>query len=140
MNSVLEAVGVQEGVLPEVAEWLLARQPRCTETGSAYNLEIHHRFPRGNFGLETFQAFLDEQREIYKKCYGAELPYWGLHSVQNLVVLSRDIHERITNGDQKLFQKYLLSFTCPYTAFNVPFQRFCRQYAPCSQPRPYSWL
>lgn len=139
MNPILEAVGVQEGVLPEVAEWLLARQRRCQETGSTQNLEIHHRFPRGDFGFATFEAFLHEQRNRYRECYNAELPWWGLHSVQNLVVLSRNVHQQITDGDRKLFEKYLYSFTCPHTGFNVPFQRFCRSYAPCLQISPLCW-
>ncbi len=126
----IDGIPVQQGVSQETAEWLLARQRRCVETGRADRLEIHHRFPRGDFGYAKFKNFLDEYHKVYFDCYNSNLPYWGLHSVQNLVVLTSDIHKRITDGDRELFEKYLYSFTCPYTGFNIPFYRKCRMYLP----------
>ena len=116
---------VAEGVSEEVAEWLLQRQNRCTQCNGTYRLEIHHRVPRGEYREITFKSFWEEQVHIYEETYQVVFAYilWGLHSVQNLVVLCHNCHSRITDGYAPWYWKYKKSFTCPQTGFNVPFRR-----------------
>ena len=111
-----------DSVTRETAEWLLSRQRRCVECGSTAKLEIHHRIPR-SAGQRIVQEWCIAWCSIYEKEYNRILPVWTLHDVQNLVVLCQKHHAMISDGDEALDCKYRMSFTCPHTGFNVPFQR-----------------
>ena len=115
MSKEYDEIGVSE----ETAEWILQRQKRCVECNKTFQLEIHHRVSRGE-GDSALTQFLSYMRDEYERSYERTFIRWHIHDIQNLVVLCRECHKRI-DSDGKLREKYRMSFTCPYTGFNVPF-------------------
>jgi len=110
-----------EGVQPEVAEKIFSLQRRCVECGNTFGLQIHHRIFRSEKGmwLDILAPLVAEYQTKVKRL----VPLWGLHDVQNLVVVCMDCHEGskgIHNGNEMLRYKYRESFTHPETGFNIP--------------------
>ena len=90
----------------------------CAETGRYDQLEIHHRIFRSAWdrGVKRVQ---DNARQAYELQSGSELGSWGMHDIQNLVLLTREVHQRLHNGDRALRDKYWYSFTHPETGTNT---------------------
>ena len=111
---------VHDGISKEVAEKILSLQRRCFVCGAAWPLHIHHRIFRseGEVGLRKHLAVA---LKLYEKCYGVAIEPWGLHDIQNLIVLCKEHHEGETGvhgGNEPLREFIKNSFTCPLTGFN----------------------
>ena len=110
-----------EGVQPEVAEKLLELQKRCVECGNTFGLQIHHRIFRSEVGMwfEILAPLVVDYQTKTRQL----LSLWGLHNIQNLVVLCMECHEGgkgVHGGNEMLRMKYRESFTHPETGFNIP--------------------
>ncbi len=116
-------------VTTEVAEKIIALQPRCMNPacGSTYALHIHHRIFRSE-GEQGLDLFLSMVKQEYENSYGRIFGQWHMHEIQNLVRLCQDCHEGdqgrgVHGGNTELRLYFRNSFTCPVTGFNVPFRK-----------------
>lgn len=112
-----------EIVTKEVAEKILLLQQRCCVCGGTFRLEIHHRIFRSEWELLK-DRFFKIASYFYRRSYGKELPKWGLHSIQNLIVLCQEHHtgvEGVHGKNTNLRIAVRNSFTCPVTGFNIPY-------------------
>lgn len=118
------------GITSATAERIFSFQPQCVVCGSSYGLHIHHRVFRSE-GESFLRSFLESASWFYSSTYKRSLPVWGLHSIQNLVVLCVSCHEGngvgVHGGNEKLRKALRNSFTCPITGFNVPFVKICER-------------
>ena len=114
-----------EDVTDEVREQLFSMQRRCVECGSTYAMHVHHRIFRSEHEIGLFQL-LTSLEKVFEDSYGRPLIFWGLHQIQNLVVLCLACHEGggvgIHGGNIALRDKYRFSFTDPLTGFNIKFE------------------
>lgn len=96
---------------------------RCNNCNSAQQLEVHHRVFRSEWDYWVAQN-IKKFKKIYEDSRGFGIGTWGLHDIQNLVVLCAHCHKnRIHWGDYRLRDFYKHSFTEPKTMFNILFQK-----------------
>lgn len=117
---------VKVGVTEKTALTILRLQNRCMnpKCGSTYALHVHHRFFRSE--LAIFAKALERLISIYNHCYAPrKMKPWGIHDIQNLVVLCANCHEGslvgVHGGNERLRNFFKFSFTHPQTGFNIPY-------------------
>ena len=117
---------INSRISEKVIDTLYRFNNRCFNCGSTMGLHIHHRIfiSEGDMFLKML---IENKKEEYRKDFGESLKPWGLHDIQNLVILCQSCHEGmgvgVHGGNSKLNNFLKETFTCPLTGLNMPFSK-----------------
>lgn len=107
----------KDTVYPLIATWILDRQKKCQLCGiNTNNLHLHHRIWRSQ--RCQFPKLMQELLQRYKDQYQRDMSEWGIHDIQNLVVLCNRCHTEV-HSNYELKMKFQNSITCNKTGFNI---------------------